>query len=93
MPEQAVDLGTGLVAITGMMFVILGLAQYIAAFTKRQEARRYEIFTQLEACKLKNIELTAKYSNLLVRHKELGQVAKEYKALYLKYKKLYETGA
>lgn len=82
MQEQLIDLGATGVIFAGMGFVLLGMVQYLAAFSKRQDKRRQEIFKQLEKCHLANIELTGDLDELQRKYKVACRAATKYKKLY-----------
>lgn len=73
-----------MVIIGGMGLVFLGLMQFISKVVKANEARRSEIFSQLEETKLKNVELQGLLDQ---RCHELDDT----KDLYEKYRTLYRA--
>lgn len=70
------------VIIGGMALLFLGLMRFVSGFLKSNEARRSEIFSELEKTKIQNAELQAK---LMIAEDKINETTLDltrYKTLY-----------
>lgn len=78
---EQINPGSYVAALAGIMFVFLGLMQYISTFMKSQDKRRQEIFKELETARLELLETRAERDKWKLRYYQKAEAFDElYKA-------------